>query len=250
MEEDIAKLNGAAIFFIKRCFSKVSILNGGFISAAKYLLSDENSLSMENALVDVNEATMYKLLSPTSKDRMINNFSSSINKDSVLSNSSSSSSSSNFSSFISSLGSKLQNTAAGNIAGGTGAPNQQPAEDDKKNLLGDISKKLSLFGSSILARPSPSSSGKINEMPQSSSSNDKNKQNNNKSSYTYSSSSSLSSNSTTSTSTSSLSFVIDGDDEDDENSSGHGDSSHGVSIQKSATEKRQALAMHRYYYHH
>jgi hypothetical protein len=47
-------------------------------------------------------------------------------------------------------------------------------------------------------------------------------------------------------SSSSLSFVIDGE-EDEEDGSGHGPgrSSHGVSVNKSAQEKKQALAMHR-----
>jgi hypothetical protein len=38
VQEDLAKLNGAAMFFIKRGFTKVSILGGGFMAAAKVLL--------------------------------------------------------------------------------------------------------------------------------------------------------------------------------------------------------------------
>jgi len=62
IEESAAKVNAVAMFFLKRSFKHVSILDGGFIAAAKYLNQPNSPLSLTAALVDCNRAALESLL--------------------------------------------------------------------------------------------------------------------------------------------------------------------------------------------
>jgi hypothetical protein len=214
VEEELAKLNGAAMFFIKRGFSKISILNGGFMSAAKYLLRDDTPLSVDSALVDVDESSMYRLLSPSSKGKMP------VREQPVPV--AESNSGGTLSSFVAQLSAKLQ-PAVSAPAGSTITNAGGIQRTSSGGVLSDLSKKLGIFGSGILSKATTSNSKADSVAERQGNAN-----------YIFSAPSS----------SASLSFVIDGDDED-EDGSVHGSSSHGVSVNKSAQEKKQALAMHR-----
>lgn len=213
VEEELAKLNGAAMFFVKRGFSKISILNGGFMSAAKYLLREDTSLTVESALVDVDESSMCRLLSPSSKDKMPT-------REQALPIAETNSSGT-ISSFVAQLSAKLQPGVNPSV----GSVKSNNSTDDLKcnssgSVLLDLTKKLGLFGAGILSK---ASSGTVSDQAHERKGN---------------------SDFSAPLSSASVSFVIDGDDDDDDGS-GHGSSSHGVSVNKSEQEKKQALAMHR-----
>jgi hypothetical protein len=212
VEEELAKLNGAAMFFIKRGFSKISILHGGFMAAAKYLLREDTSLTVESALVDVDEPSMCKLLSPSSKDKMPAREQAFPVAET--------NSSGTISSFVAQLSAKLQPGASPSIGGAHSNSSDDLKSTSSGSVLSDLTKKLGLFGSGILSKTSAgTASDNANER---------------RGNSTFSAP----------LSSASVSFVIDGD-EDDEDGSGHGSSSHGVSVNKSEQEKKQALAMHR-----
>merc|ERR1711871_1754221 len=229
VEEDLAKLNGAAMFFIKRGFSKVSILHGGFLNAAKYLLRDDSSLNMDNALVDVDERSIYNILSPTSKEKMgipqamINTVGEeNLNK---------------VTSFFQSMGAKIQgnvdgsSVSKGGIASSVGGNNNDDVIGDDKPMLkaaSGVFKKMSIFGNSIIEKSKETFGRKDSSNIAALGNTNRNQSNE------------LVSQQALSSANSSLSFVIDDDDEDDSN-----EATHGVSIQKSGLEKKQALAMHR-----
>merc|ERR1711871_24565 len=229
VEEDLAKLNGAAMFFIKRGFSKVSILHGGFLNAAKYLLRDDSALNMDNALVDVDERSIYNILSPTSKEKMgipqamINTVGEeNLNK---------------VTSFFQSMGAKIQgnvdgsSVSNGGIASSVGGNNNDDVIGDDKPMLkaaSGVFKKMSIFGNSIIEKSKETFGRKDSSNIAALGNTNRNQSNE------------LVSQQALSSANSSLSFVIDDDDEDDSN-----EATHGVSIQKSGLEKKQALAMHR-----
>ena len=52
IQEDTARLNSVAMFFLKKSFKHVSILDGGFVSAVRYLRQSNPSLSLSSVLVD------------------------------------------------------------------------------------------------------------------------------------------------------------------------------------------------------
>jgi hypothetical protein len=61
--DDRARLNAVAMFFLKRSFPHVSILDGGFISAVRHLRKQEPTLSLSTALADVNVGLLEAVLS-------------------------------------------------------------------------------------------------------------------------------------------------------------------------------------------
>ena len=124
------------------------------MSAAKYLLRDDSSLNMDNALVDVDERGVYDILSPTSKQKMgipqamINTVGEeNLNK---------------MSSFFQSMGAKIQGGVDGTVSNGhilpgssaTDINNYHPIGDDKPMLkaASGVFKKMSIFGSSIIEK--------------------------------------------------------------------------------------------------
>ena len=52
IREDYARLNSVAMFFLKKSFKHVSILDGGFVAAVRYLRQSDPSLSLSSVLVD------------------------------------------------------------------------------------------------------------------------------------------------------------------------------------------------------
>ena len=279
VREELARLNGAAMFFIKKSFSKVSILNGGFIKAARYLLEDDCRMSMENALVDLDEQSLYKALTPSGKHKMEFAFSS-ITQSSGQ---------------PSSIGSLF--SGFGSTGGPLNAPMTlgQGTNVTKSTVLDDLSKKLTMFGSTVsaLAKEKLSGTGVASGAP---TPNGVNSFGTNNAMSKVSSFGKLAAaaiatvgksvgtpgatagadatgnidgysfgqvyNNQTDNpvdGTSSLSFVIDGEDDSDSDSvgsSGHGGApspyagriaigSQKISVSKTELEKAQALAMHR-----
>ena len=66
IQDDSARLDGIAMFFMKRGFSRVSILEGGFYSALTYLMNGPCrpgiGIPLSSMLVDVDELNLQKLL--------------------------------------------------------------------------------------------------------------------------------------------------------------------------------------------
>ena len=52
IRDDTARLNSVAMFFLKKSFKHVSILEGGFVGAVRYLRQSNPSLSLSSVLVD------------------------------------------------------------------------------------------------------------------------------------------------------------------------------------------------------
>lgn len=65
MAEQAVRLNAVAVFFMKRSFSRISVLYGGFAGAAKFLISEQSSLSLSSALVDAHGPSIDMLLGGT-----------------------------------------------------------------------------------------------------------------------------------------------------------------------------------------
>ena len=71
IQDDCARLDGIAMFFMKRGFSRVSVLEGGFYSALNYLMNGPCrpglGIPFSSMLVDVDELSLNKLLGIESK---------------------------------------------------------------------------------------------------------------------------------------------------------------------------------------
>jgi len=60
--EQVTRLNAIAVFFMKQNFSRISVLDGGFSSAIRYLHSDKSPISLSSALVDAHGPSLDALL--------------------------------------------------------------------------------------------------------------------------------------------------------------------------------------------
>jgi len=69
-----ARLNAVAMFFMKKSFNHVSILDGGFINAAKYLRKIETTFSLTSSLIDVDTQTLDEMLLGTAVQKNTNLF--------------------------------------------------------------------------------------------------------------------------------------------------------------------------------
>lgn len=65
LAEQTVRLNAVAVFFMKRSFSRISVLYGGFAGAAKFLVSEQSPLSLSSALVDAHGPSIDMLLGGT-----------------------------------------------------------------------------------------------------------------------------------------------------------------------------------------
>jgi len=90
IEEHDAKLNAVAMYFLKRSFLHISILDGGFLEAARYLQRVDSSFSIGVALVDVNLPLLHAVLNtdlPPAADNTVNTTTSTSNSSSLAINS-------------------------------------------------------------------------------------------------------------------------------------------------------------------
>ncbi len=132
-------LMSVAVFFMKKGFKNVSVLDGGFAAAARYLLNESCPFKMSTALVDVQPQALDRLLGPGTCEKHLGIKRPVRNVDTNPHRSENDPA----------IGLSAGLVAVGNfVANVTGQP---PPEVDTKQVLEDIGKKLTLFGSSTFA---------------------------------------------------------------------------------------------------
>eukprot|EP01038_Epipyxis_sp_PR26KG_P007641 gene7641-10401_t len=138
INEQTARLNAVAMYFLKRSFKHISVLEGGFVSAVKYLHRMDSHLSVSGALVDVDRALLDSILGIPSSSFTSHVFPTSSNNN------------------------PLTNIFAINRDKQPQTTSQQaPAvQETAKQLLSGFTKSIGIFGKSVLAvtqQPQPQS---------------------------------------------------------------------------------------------
>jgi len=254
-----SNLNSVAMFFMKKSFKHVSVLDGGFVAAAKYLYENQSHNGLISNLVDcdinllesvlgiqvshigtaiasnsVNGSSDSKSVSMNSLLTSFNNVTSALLKPLPVSNNQQ----------IHSSSSPSENVADPNVVKATPVT-ESISLTNTKELFTGFSKKLSLFGASSYETIKKS----VNTVSTTINNTISDKESNSKNDEGFI----LVGKKHSNVIDTQTAFVIDDDDEDEEDDLDRSNDNtkaiikdtHGVSIQRTDTERQQALVLHR-----